>query len=103
MHVGQLAIEPVVRPSQTLEVESQDVQRGRVELPDIGHSFDAAAAEFVSGAIAHTPLYASAHHPHGERIWIVIAAGSIHLMGRHAAKLGGPQYQRVIQQSALLE
>ena len=62
-----------------------------------------APAEFVGRAEARAAFDAGAHHPAGEPVRIVIATGGACLVGRHAAELGRPEHERIVQQAALLQ
>src|SRR5690606_5319481 len=94
--VGEAAVEAVVVPGELLVVEPEQVQHRRVEVPDGGRVFLGPAAELVGRSVADAAFDAGAHHPAGEAVRIVIAAGGPFLVRGHATELGRPQHQRVV-------
>ena len=72
------------------------VHRGRVP------AVERLVAPLVALAVGHAALHASAAHPVGEDERIVVAALA-RLRARHAAELGGPDDQRVVEHAALPE
>ena len=90
-------------PSELFVVEAKDVEDSGVEVPHRRRIDGGASAEFVGGPIAGRTFDASSHHPEGEAVWIVIAAGGTLLAGGHAPKLAGPENQRVVEQAALFK
>ena len=60
-------------------------------------------AELIGRAVAEAGLHACASHPCGEACGVVIAATGTFLKGGHAAELGAPHDERVLQQAALFE
>ena len=66
-------------------------------------SSTALLAEFVGHAVADAGLHAGAGQPAGEAVGIVVAALGALLEHRHAAELGAPDDERVLEQAALLE
>ena len=102
MHVRELSIKAVVVEAQAIKVDAEDLQHSAIELPDVRDVLDSTATEFIRGSVA-SGLHASAHHPSGKGIRIVIATRRGRLMRRHPTELGGPDDERIFKQAALFE
>src|SRR5262245_19741985 len=100
--VGEPAVDAVVANAQSLVIDAEQVQNGRVQIVAVGLALDGPVAELVAGSVANAALDAGAGQPGDERPTVVVAAGGA-LGERHAAELGGPDDQRVFQQAALLQ
>ena len=101
--VGEAALEAVVVVGEAFVIEAQEVEHGCVEIVD-GRDIDRGfVAEFVGGAVAEGRLDAGSGEPGGEAGGIVIAAAGAFLKGGHAAELGAPDDERVLEQAALFE
>jgi hypothetical protein len=66
-------------------------------------SFDGFLAEFIGVSMTDAGLHAGTGHPAGEAVGIVIAALRAFLEEGHAAELGAPDDERVLQQAALFQ
>src|SRR5207237_745575 len=64
---------------------------------------DCLVPELVSRAVAETSLHAGSRQPHGETLWIVIAATGVLLKGGHPSKFGDKGYQSRSQQTSLFQ
>ena len=94
MRVGQLQV-----------IEAEQVQHGGLKVAHAHRVAGDAISEFVGGSVNAAALHAAAGHPHGERVWMMIAAQkrlvSIAILGhRRAAKLAAPNHERLIEQAA---
>ncbi len=69
-----------------------------VDGDDVLHGL---VAELIGRAVAEAGFHAGASHPAGEACGVVVAATGTLLEGRHAAELGAPDDERVLQQAAL--
>ncbi len=84
-------------------VQSEKVQNRSVEVVDVHHIFDGLIAELVGGAEAEPALDAGSRKPGCESLGVMVAALHAFLEGGHAAKLGGPDDQGIVEQAADLE
>ena len=103
VHVGQPAFDAVVVVAQPLVIEAQQVQDRGVEVVDRADVLDRLVAELVGRAVAEAALHARAGQPDGEALRVVVAAAGALLERRHAAELGDPDDQRVVEQAALFQ
>ena len=99
--IGQSTIEPVVIVSELLVIEAEQVKDGRIKIPDGGRVDLAAASKGSGGPMARSTADARPEHPAGKTIRVVVAAGRPGLMGGHPAELGRPEYERIVEHSAL--
>ena len=90
----------VVVVREPFVVEAEQVQDRRVEVVDVDDLFDGLVAELVGGAEAEPALHAGAGEPGGKPLGVVVAALRALLKRGHAAELGGPDDQRVLEESA---
>jgi hypothetical protein len=88
VHIGQTALDAVVIERQSLVVEAEQVQDGRVEVVRGGDVLLGTKPKFVGRAVAATWFDSSPSQPTGETVRIVIASVSARLKHRHPAKLG---------------
>ena len=103
MNVGQASVCAVVIIRDSFMVETQEMQNGCKKIVSAADILHRSAAKIVRAPIAHPPFNSSPHHPAGESIRIVVAPLGCRLASRHAAKLGCPQHENILQHSALLE
>ena len=73
MHVGQTSLNAVVIETQSLMIESQQVQRGRVQIIRVTRMFSRFEAERIAGAVTGATTNASSGHPSGEDAGVVVA------------------------------
>ena len=104
MNVGQATIDAVMPDGQSCVVDAEQVQNGGVDIVDL--CWTASVKRFVAPLIrltvGHASLDATACEPIRKYIWIVVASLAS-LSAWHAAKFGGPQDYRLLQQAALLQ
>jgi hypothetical protein len=79
------------------------VEDGGVEVVERMDVFDGFLAEFVGVSGADAGLHAGTGHPAGEAVGIVIAAFGAFLEEGHAAELGAPDDEGVVEQAALFQ
>ncbi len=103
MNIRQPALGAVVVIRELLMVQAQQVKDGGVEVVDIHHVFNRLVAEGIGGAEAESVLDARAGEPGGESLGVVIAALGSLLERGHAAELGGPDDQRIVEHAPRLE
>ena len=78
------------------------MQHGGVGVGDVVAVLGGVKSQLVGSAVHVSSLDTAARHPDGEGVGVVVSpAGSFSAGG--PAELGGPDYQRFIQQAALLE
>src|SRR6516165_8240945 len=97
MNVGEPAFAAVVVKAQALVVEAEQMQNGGVEIVDGRYLVNCLITEFVGGTVAKRGLDAGARQPDRKSLGIVISAVGPLLERGHAAKLGGPDHERVRQ------
>ena len=102
VHVGQPPVDAVVAERQAGVIDAQQVKDGGVQVVAVRDVFDGLVRPFVARAVGHAPLDAAAGQPGGEGERVVVAALGA-LAARHAAELGGPDDDRVVEQAAALE
>lgn len=101
--VGEASLEPVVIKGQPLVVEAKQVQDRGVQIVDGGDVLLRLPAKQIRCTECVTSLDASAGKPSGEAVGIVVAAAGPFLKSGHAAKLGAPDDQRILEQAALFQ
>ncbi len=103
VNIGQAAFQAVVVLGQALVIQSQEVQDGRIEIPDGGSIDGRPASECIGFPVTHAAPNARAHHPEGEGIGIMVSPRCALLMSGHAPKFGAPEDERVFKQTPLFE
>jgi hypothetical protein len=73
-----------------------------MQVVAVRDAVDGLVRPFVARAMGHAPLDAAAGQPGGERERVVVAAPGA-LAAGHAAELGGPDDDGVVEQAAALE
>ncbi len=105
MDIGEAEIATGVAVGESRVVDTEQVEHGGVEVVDIHGSFDREVAELVEHAVAHARAKASTGHPNGVAPRVMVAARfivrSFGVWG--AAKLGGEDDERVLQQAAAFQ
>ena len=102
VHVCQSAIDAVVADGELFVVDAEEVHRGGVEVvavDGVGRGFVGPDVAFAVGGAAFD---AATGHPGSERGGVVIAARAP-LAARHAAELGGPDDEGVVEHTARFE
>ena len=84
-------------------VEAEDVEDGGVEVVDGRDVLDRLIPEKVGGAVRERSLDVSAGEKARETGRVVVAAGCAPLESRHAAELGAPHDERLLEQTTLPE
>src|SRR5437660_1022860 len=106
MHVGQAMMPSPELESQPRVVDAQAVQHGRVQIMHVNRIGRDVVAELIGLAEAQTALDAAASQPEGEAARMMVAAvilrGQLALTVDGPAELAAPDYQRVVEQTALL-
>ena len=104
VHIGESAVDAVMAKGEARVVKAELMQDRSVDIVDRGRgvSIKGFVTPDVALTVRQSALDASAAEPVGENERVMIAALAA-LRRRHAAKLGGPQDERVLEHSALLE
>ena len=105
IHVRQSKFAPGIGVGQTFMVEAHDVKQSGVEIVNGAAVFDGVVAKLIGFSITHPAAHATACHPHGEPIGVVVAsqwAFSL-LDGRRSTEFSSPDHQGIIEQSAVLQ
>ena len=87
-------------------IEPEELQKGDVEVTDVGFAFDGFHSKFVGGTNRVTRIAAATGQPdsHGVRIVIsTVSRSATHTVVRSAAKLAAPDDKRAFEQAPLLE
>ena len=84
-------------------VEAELVQDGGVQVVHVHLAVHGVVAVFVSATVSKPLLETAAGKAHGEAIGVMVAAGTLVLGVRRAAKFASPPDDGIIQQPALLE
>ena len=74
VHVGESVVPALEAESQTLVIDAEDVQQGRVQIVDVHGVFDHVVGEFVGLSERKAGLDACARKPPGKAAAVVIAA-----------------------------
>ena len=99
LDVGQTHVATGVTESETLVIETQQVQDCGVPVVNVNFVFDGFVTEVVCRAVADASLHTAASHPgRVARVVVVATVGDLGI--RRAAKLAAPEDQRVLQQPA---
>ncbi len=95
MHVCQTPVDAIVPERQSLVIEPQQVEDGRVQVMHRRHILDGFEAQFVRRSVANTTLHARTCQYRRKPVRIMVATFRSLLKHRHAAELGTPHDQRV--------
>ena len=104
VHIGEAAVDAVMAKGEARVVEAELMEDCSMDVVDRGRgvSIKWFVTPDVALTVSQSALDASAAKPVGENKRVMVAALAA-LRRRHAAKLGGPQDERVLEQSTLLE
>src|SRR5271154_4890194 len=100
--VGELLIAPVIQEPQAVLVKAEKLQDGRMKITHRVARAHASEAHFIGFPNDSARLNATARKPHGKAVRIVIASVAA-LRHGEASELRAPDYQRRVEQSALLQ
>src|SRR5262249_33546632 len=108
-HPGRLhADQPLIKSLELIRephwVESQKMQNRRVQIVHVHTILRHIEAEIIALAERDARFHAAAGEPHCERVRMMVApvvAAALH--HRRAAELTAPDYERVVQEAALLQ
>jgi len=87
-------------------IEPEELQKGDMEIADVGFAFDGFHSKFVGGTDRVTRIAAATGQPDSHGVGIVISTVSrsaTHTVVRSAAKLAAPDDKRAFEQASLLE
>ena len=107
-HVSQSEGPAVMLVGEMFVVHSEEMEQGGVEVVDMDLAIDGTVAELVGRPVSGAAVHASAGHPHGVAVVVVLStgglAGTIVLLGvGRAAEFASPEDERVFEQTAGLE
>src|ERR1043165_518559 len=94
MHVRQPPLDAVVVKAKALVIEAQEVEYRGVEIVNRGLVVQRLVAELVRGAVAESTFHPGAGQPHGETLWVMVAATGVLLKRRHPAEFSDKRDQR---------
>ena len=104
--VGQAEVAAVVAEGEPFVIQAQQVKDRGVKIVMRDAVLDGVHAELVGGAVRDPRLDAATRHPHGETVVVMAAAEGcfgqrhIRLLHRRATELGGPNDERLVEQTA---
>ncbi len=101
-HIRQPHIAALIKERQLVVIHAQQTQDGGVHIMRIDRHLRRLHAEFVGRSEYAAALHASARHPHGEAIRMMVAA-VIALRERGTSEFPAPDYERGIEQPAALQ
>src|SRR5579872_3682620 len=99
MHVGEAAVDAVVAESQFLVIDAEQVQDRGVHVVAVGGICRGFVRPLVAFAVRGPALDAASGEPIGEGERVMVPPFRA-LAARHAAKLGGPHHDGVVEQAA---
>ena len=95
--VGQSAFEAVVIVSETLVVQAEEVEDGRMEIVYGGDILFRLPAKGISGTIGMAPFNTGAGKPCSKSLGVMVSSAGAFLKSRHATKLSAPNNQRIFK------
>src|ERR1043165_8773704 len=90
VHIRETPFDSVVVEAQAFVVQSKQMQNGRMQIVDRGHTLFRLITKIVRRAITKAAFDAGARHPNGKSFRVVITAAGILLKSRHPPELRGP-------------
>src|SRR5215469_15736973 len=105
LHAGQLLFQALKPKVQLVMIESEQIQRCRVQVANLNRILDDFVSHFVGLPIADAGFYSAAGQPYCEGARIMIATHILHLLPasvfshRSAAEFSTPNQQRVFEQT----
>lgn len=103
-HVGQTKATAVVLISESLVLETEQVENRGVDVIDMNLVDGGRIAYFIRLTVADASFDSSAGHPEREAVGIVIATGRLAGLGNwQAAEFSAPDDERLVQQTPLLQ
>ena len=108
--VGEAEVAALVAEGEAFVVEAELVEDGGVEVVDVDTVFGDIEPEVVGFAVADAGFDAAAGHPHGEGVFVVVAADAdffaaavLALFDGGAAEFGAPDDEGFIEEAAEFE
>ena len=102
MHIGEATIDAVVTEGQLFVVDAEQVEHRCMQIVAVRGICRCLVRPLVAFAIGCAAFDASACQPGGEGVGVVVAALAA-LTAGHAAELGGPDDDGVVQESPGLQ
>src|SRR5262245_34418300 len=103
-HIGQAEVAALEPVGQSRVVETQEMEKGGVEVVDMNPILDDLESQLIGLAICDPGLDTAAGQPHREGIGMMIAAvRAAALHHGSPAEFASPDHQCVVEQPALLE
>ena len=101
--IGQSPLDSVVIKRQSLMVDSQQMQCGRVKVIAVRRILRGLEAYIIAASIPYATAHTTPCHPCGEGSWVMVATLLFALHEGLPSKLARADDQRRFQQSSLLE
>src|SRR5439155_10113302 len=74
VHVREPALGAVVVKGQSLVIQAEQMEQGRVQVMNRADILDCLVTEFIRGAVAETALYTRPCQPDGKTVRVMVAA-----------------------------
>src|SRR2546423_4612692 len=100
MHISQAAVDAVMIKTESLMVEAEQMQDGGVQIVNAGDIFHGFVSKVIRRSVTEAFLNTGAREPNSKAVRIVIAAIRAFLESGHAPKIGHPDHQSMLEQSA---
>ena len=101
VNVGKPEIAALKAERELLMVEAEQMKNRRVQVVNVRAVFHGIEPEFVGLADNRPGSHAAAGEPHGESVYVMIAAGRFAVFAhRRASEFAAPDHERIVQQSA---
>ena len=103
MNIREPAFDSIVIKTQSLVIETENVEDRGIKIINGGDSFHGLMAKFISRTIAERSFHAGSGQPGGEAIRIMITTTRALLESRHTAELRAENDERVVEQASDLK
>ena len=100
-NTGESHVETLEFVSQTSVVDSEAVQKGRLQIMNVDRGFRHIVAKVIGLPVTETGLHSATGHEQGKASWVMIASRfgtpEITLTRDASSKFASPNDQRVVQ------
>lgn len=108
MHIGQAVVPSLELVGEFLVIDSEEVEKGRLEVVNVDTVFGDVEADVIAGTVGHAGFDSAACHPDGEGVRVMIppptrAIVVSALKKRSTPKLATPDDKGGIEHATLLQ
>lgn len=96
MHIGEAEIPTLGAIGELGVIKTEQMKNRRMKIVDVDFIFDRIETEFIGLTHFNSTFHATARHPHGEGVRVVIATVVATLQHRRATELAAPDDERII-------